>query len=315
MEVTSTKIDNMDAVAVEVPQEVPILVAAILILDQDQQRRRQQRREEEERRRRDARTPRRWWVRPWLQCLIRQMEVEDPESFRKMLRVEPDMFHELEERLQDRLHHRGQSISPGLQLAVTLKYLSTGVDYGTLMQGFLVSANSCSLIVRKVCKAIIDEYKDELVRTPRTAQEWEDVAKLCCSRWQFFNTLGAFDGKHIRVKKPANSGSEYQNYKGYFSVVLMALVDANYSFLWVEAGVHASQLKRRVEDGRLNFPDAAPLPGDNQPMPFFFIGDDAFALKSWMQKPYSRPCLDYQERVLNYHLNLPFLGFLGGRHI
>jgi hypothetical protein len=130
VEVTSTKIDNMDAVAVEVPQEVPILVAAILIVDQDRQRRRQQRREEEERRRRAARTPRRWWVRPWLlqrrehrwyNCLMQQMELEDPESFRKMLRVEPDMFYELQEQLSDSLHRRSarQSISVGLQLAVT----------------------------------------------------------------------------------------------------------------------------------------------------------------------------------------------------
>jgi hypothetical protein len=246
---------------------------------------------------------------------MQEMELVDPESFRKMLRVEPQMFYELQERLSDRLrsHSARPSISVGLQLAVTLKYLATGVDYQTLMHGFLVAHNSCSKIVKKVCKAIIDEYQEELIRTPQTAPEWQQVADLFGSRWQFHNAIGAIDGKHIRVQKPANSGSEYRNYKGYFSVVLMALVDANYEFLWVEAGAHGVcsdaqifngfQLKRRVEADRFNIPDAAPLPGDNQPMPFFFIADDAFALKSWLQKPYSRHHLDYQERILNYRLS------------
>jgi hypothetical protein len=152
-----------------------------------------------------------------------------------------------------------------------------------------------------------------MLRTPRTAEEWKDVANLFSSRWQFHNTLGAIDGKHVRVQKPANSGSEYRNYKGYFSIILMALVDANYSFLGVEAGAHggcsdtqvfnACQLKRRIEEQRLHIPDAAPLPGDNRPMPYFFIVDDAFALKHWLQKPYSRHRLDYQERELNYRLS------------
>jgi len=40
--------------------------------------------------------------------------------------------------------------------------------------------------------------------------------------------LGALDGKHIRVQKPWNSGSFFYNYKQFFSVVLMAVVDADY---------------------------------------------------------------------------------------
>ena len=40
------------------------------------------------------------------------------------------------------------------------------------------------------------------------------------------------------MKSPANSGSLYFNYKGSFSVVLFAIVDANYKFLCIDIGAY-----------------------------------------------------------------------------
>jgi hypothetical protein len=54
----------------------------------------------------------------------------------------------------------------------------------------------------------------------------ETIARRFEERWQFPHRIGALDGKHIMIKKPANSGSSFFNYKQTFSVVLMATVDA-----------------------------------------------------------------------------------------
>lgn len=46
----------------------------------------------------------------------------------------------------------------------------------------------------------------------------------------------------MRIKKPANSGALYHNYKGYFSNVMMAVCDGNYRLMYVDFGSygHAS---------------------------------------------------------------------------
>jgi hypothetical protein len=38
-------------------------------------------------------------------------------------------------------------------------------------------------------------------------------------------------------------------------------------------------------------------------MPYFLVGDDAFALTTWMMKPYSTKQLSLQERIFNYRLS------------
>ena len=62
------------------------------------------------------------------------------------------------------------------------------------------------------------------------------------------HAVGALDGKHIDIKKPKKSDSEYINYKGYFSLVLLALVDADYKFLWVNAGASGSSSDAQISN-------------------------------------------------------------------
>ena len=135
------------------------------------------------------------------------------------------------------------------------------------------------------------------------------------ARWNFHHTLGALDGKHVAIRCPKNSGSEYFNYKKFYSIVLMGLVDADYKFVWVDIGAQGSasdaqvwndsELKEAIDAETIGFPAADPLPGDDDEhtMPYFIIGDDAFALRTWLMKPFSRRCMQHDERIFNYRLS------------
>lgn len=92
----------------------------------------------------------------------------------------------------------------------------------------------------EVCRAIVAEYKDEVFKTPTNPAEWNNVADEFEERWNLPHCCGALDGKHVRMKQPLGSGTLFYNYKGFFSIVLLAVVDAKYKFLWADVGANGS---------------------------------------------------------------------------
>ena len=68
--------------------------------------------------------------------------------------------------------------------------------------------------------------------------------------WNFPHSMGAIDEKHVVLQCPRNSASEYFDYKKAFSIVLFALVGANYNFMFVDAGCQGRISDRSVVTNR-----------------------------------------------------------------
>lgn len=149
---------------------------------------------------------------------------------------------------------------------------------------------------------------------PQNEEDWLRIAGDFNQKWNFPHCLGAMDGKHIVIEAPKNSGTEYYNYKGTFSIILFALVDANYLFTFVDIGCQGrisdggvfrnTILFKKLENKELDLPTEKPLPFQEDSTPYVFVADDAFALSSNIMKPF--PGVHEKgsvARIFNYRLS------------
>lgn len=279
------------------------------------------------RRRLRRRVVRNIWVRDWIRRrpelglydrLMVELRNEDPQAFKNFMRMPPEMFDEVVARLTPVLTKKTTRwrapLEPGLKVALTLRHLASGAKYRDMQYGWRVPHNTISLVVREVCAAIVDVYREELLKQPQSEEDWQEITDNWFRRWNFPHVIGAIDGKHVACRAPANSGSEYYNYKGFFSVILLAVVTSDYKFIWIDVSgkgstsdahlYNASALKEGLQNNDfVGFPKPAPIPGDSQPIPYFLVGDDAFALRTYMMKPYGNKEMTRKQRIFNYRLS------------
>jgi DDE superfamily endonuclease len=165
-------------------------------------------------------------------------------------------------------------------------------------------------LIPETLDAITECLKD-YIKMPSTADQWKGISADFQNLWNFPLCLGALDGKHVLVEAPANSGSVFFNYKGTFSIVLLAMVDANYRFIFLDigrngrvgdAGIYArSTLKKYFESDEAGYPGKEALPNSKLEGFHAILGDSAFPLKNYLLKPYPiDKKLTKERRVFNY---------------
>jgi len=146
-----------------------------------------------------------------------------------------------------------------------------------------------------------------------TQQNWRENAEEFQRRWQFPNCVGAIDWKHVLIKAPPKSGSLFFNYKGTFSVVLLAVVDANYCFSVIDVGGYGKQsdggtfatsvFGAQLKAGTLPIPPVKAPDGYNVELPHVFVADAAFPLMTNLLRPYPGRLLSPSKQQFNYRLS------------
>ncbi|KAK2724836.1 hypothetical protein QYM36_001341 [Artemia franciscana] len=125
---------------------------------------------------------------------------------------------------------------------------------------------------------------------------WKKYANDFEARWQFPHCIVAIDGKRINIECPNLSGSEFQNYKFFFSIILLAVTEASYKFVYVDIGAPgsdsdggifaSSSLDKSFEQKLANLPPPEPIINGGSLVAYFLLGDEAFPLKNYLMKPY-----------------------------
>lgn len=118
---------------------------------------------------------------------------------------------------------------------------------------------------------------------------------------------------NVRITKPSHSGSDFFNYKKFFSIVLMAIADADYYFTRVDVGAFRKEsdsnvlkntnIGRAIYSDSLDLPEPKPLTNGGQSFPYVFVADEAFALCTNLIRPYPNKNLTIEKRIFNYRLS------------
>ncbi|CAH1987991.1 unnamed protein product [Acanthoscelides obtectus] len=103
------------------------------------------------------------------------------------------------------------------------RFLATGDTFYTIGHSFRVGFTTVSAIVTEVCEAICRHMEHIYLPEP-TENIWKKCAEEFENRWGFPNCIGSVDGKHVTIKRPNNSGSNYWCYLHKYSIVLMAKI-------------------------------------------------------------------------------------------
>jgi hypothetical protein len=92
-------------------------------------------------------------------------------------------------------------------------------------------------------------------------------------------------------------------------MVLLSVLDAGYKFIWADVGANGSSsdagvfnqsvLEPALREERIMFPQPEPMPNDDRHTPYFIVADDAFPMRPYCVKPFSKRYIDTEERIFN----------------
>lgn len=131
--------------------------------------------------------------------------------------------------------------------------MATGDSFKTIAESFRLGYTTVQEIVHSTCTALWQVLSKMVMPVP-DEEKWKNIEKEFFEKWNYPNRIGALDGKHVEILAPPKTGSLYFKYKKYFSIVLLALVDANYKFMWETERIKKNMLSvvRRVRRWRFS---------------------------------------------------------------
>nr|XP_047142406.1 uncharacterized protein LOC101236526 [Hydra vulgaris] len=191
-------------------------------------------------------------------------------EFKEHFRVNRNTFNfpvnELHPHLGKTTTTMREPISVVKRVAVALHYLASCEEYRAVSSLFGIGKSTANLIVHEFINAVNDILLPKYVKFPLSVEILNKHSIDFEAILGFPQCVGAVVGCHIPISAPKDQAISYYNYKGWYSIVLFAVVDCRYRFIYTSVGL--------------------PELGDSL-VPLCLIGDSAFPLTRHLLKPYS----------------------------
>ena len=204
-----------------------------------------------------------------------------------------------------------KAISVGKWVAITLWCLDTPSESRTIGHLFGVARSTVCIIVHTTVNAIVNVLLRKYIVVP-TGQHLSPVVNGFDTKWKFPQCAGAIDGCHIPVRAPALNHTDHYNHKGWYSIIIQAVVDSEYLFCDIYVGwpgsVHDacvfanSSLYKKAIEGTILNGHVRCL--DGKDVPTVLVGDSGYPLLPWLIKPFTfSTVLTLKEKKFNYRLS------------
>ena len=191
-------------------------------------------------------------------------------------------------------------------------YLATPCEYRTVAHLFGVACSTVCEIVQDTCRAIVRTLLETYIRFP-TGEALNRVIEGCEDKWGFPQCVGAIDGLHIPIAAPEPNHTYYYNRKGWYSMLIQAVVDHDYLFMDICVGwagsVHDARvfvnslIYKRITENNLHR-DAECRTITGKEIPVCIIGDSAYLINTWLMKSFAdNSTLSPQQKHFNYRLS------------
>jgi hypothetical protein len=174
------------------------------------------------------------------------------------------------------------------KIGASLWFLATGECFRSIGERFGMGESTFSYALRDFINVIIVKFLAEKITFPNTVLEINEVVNGFRRIGRIPNVIGAIDGSHIPIKAPHLFPIDYFNRKGFYSIVLQAVVDHKKKFLDICVGWPGSTHDSRV---LINSNLYNKFNSQNNLVPNCFsnkyiLGDGGYPNLSWLIVPY-----------------------------
>ncbi|CAB1103748.1 unnamed protein product [Ectocarpus sp. CCAP 1310/34] len=207
---------------------------------------------------------------------------------------------------------RGPPFDPCERVAVFMWRLGGDSTVRQTALQFGLSDGTVSQVTLEVARRVDKYLRDECVWWP-SPEEQRDMSAAWELEKHLRGVIGAIDGSHIKILAPPDSlQTSYYNYKHFYSISLLAIVDNEGMFRWFCSGAPGAC----ADSGVLTDTAFYEMVQEDQAQPVSsrqlfangacILGDSAFAESPWMRTPIGKPD-NRAERFFNYkHSSMRF---------